>query len=389
MRILMVLDHEFPSDIRVENEIETLITAGYDVHLACYTREKRAFLDTFGKAIIHRKSISKFIYKSSVACLKFSFYFNFWRSFLESIFKETDFDAIQIHDLPLAKVGHEFSQKYKTQFILDLHENWPALLTMAKHTNTLLGKLLSNNKQWKNYEIDYCKKADRIIVVVEESKQRLIVLNIQEQKIFVVSNTLNFKHFNLPETKPDANYVTLFYAGGITQHRGLQYVIEGLKYLKAASKPIRFWVLGTGSYINNLKKIAKQNEVENLVSFEGWRSYSEMQLFLGKADICLIPHVKSDHTDSTIPHKLFQYMYAGKPTIASDCSPIERILSQEACGFTYPYSDSKAFADRVKELMDNKGLMENMSEKGILAVEKTFNWEIESRKLLKIYSDKK
>jgi hypothetical protein len=61
MRILMILDHEFPPDTRVENEIEALINSGNEVHIACYTREKRKSEDTFLGAIIHRKQISKLL----------------------------------------------------------------------------------------------------------------------------------------------------------------------------------------------------------------------------------------------------------------------------------------------------------------------------------------
>ena len=41
MRILMILDLEFPPDLRVENEIEALIDAGHEIHLACFTRKNR------------------------------------------------------------------------------------------------------------------------------------------------------------------------------------------------------------------------------------------------------------------------------------------------------------------------------------------------------------
>ncbi len=41
MKILMVLDHEFPPDVRVENEIEALLEADHQVHIACYTMKKQ------------------------------------------------------------------------------------------------------------------------------------------------------------------------------------------------------------------------------------------------------------------------------------------------------------------------------------------------------------
>jgi glycosyltransferase involved in cell wall biosynthesis len=329
---------------------------------------------------------NRFLNCCSVAFLKFSFYFNFWRSFIDQLFLIYKFDAIHIHDLPLAKVGHEFSQKHRIPFILDLHENWPELLRMSTHTQTIIGKLLSSYKQWKNYEREFCIKADHIIVVVDEAKDRLIRLGLSPNKISIVSNTLNFNHFRAPSSLPDDEYITLMYAGGINKHRGLQYVIKGLKHLTQLTKPIRFWVIGTGSYIYELKKIALQHEVENHVNFVGWKNFKEMQIYFGKADICLIPHIKSPHTDSTIPHKLFQYMHSGKPTIASNCLPIERILKNTNSGLVYAYNDAKQFAECVIQMIENTESAKEMQQNGIKSVKEIYNWENDSEVLVKIYS---
>lgn len=383
----MVLDHEFPPDIRVENEIEALISKGNEVHVACYTRENKVLEETFKGAFVHRRKISKLTYKSSVACLKFPLYFNFWRNFLNPLVASNKIDAIHIHDLPLAKIGYDFSRKYGLKFVLDLHENWPAMLRMATHTNTFLGRLLSSNKQWEKYELNYCNKANTVIVVVEEAKERLLKLGIEKDKIQVVSNTLNIEHFELPKSKPDSDFITLLYAGGINKHRGLQYVIEGIKFLSDLSVPVRFYVVGSGSYLDELKSFAVRNGVEKRVYFEGWKSYEEMQIYIGNADICLIPHIKSDHTDSTMPHKLFQYMYAGKPVIASNCKPIERVVNQTDSGLIYAFDDVENFAECVKRIMKNKSRYQQMQENGTIAVRNLYNWMIDGKLLNAIYAE--
>ena len=112
MKILMLLETEFPPDVRVENEILALTEAGHEVHLACSTRKNRPETEGFGKAIIHRKKISSFIYKSSVGCLKFPFYFHFWRKFIFTLCAKEKFDIIHIHDLPLSKIGVDVKQKF-------------------------------------------------------------------------------------------------------------------------------------------------------------------------------------------------------------------------------------------------------------------------------------
>ncbi|MBC8321725.1 MAG: glycosyltransferase family 4 protein [Bacteroidetes bacterium] len=387
MNILMVLEHEFPPDIRVENEIEALTGAGHQVHIACTTMKNKPIEDTYQKATIHRKPISKFIHKTSVGALSFPFYFNFWRSFLRKLFKKYNFNAIHIHDLPLARVGYEFAKKHEAKITLDLHENWPALLSISTHTQTILGKLLSNNNHWVKYERKYCQLTDNVIVVADEAKKRLVDLFIDPKKIIIVSNTLNLKGFEIPESSPDPEFITLLYAGGINKHRGLQYVIQGVKLLEGLNKKLRVWVLGTGSYINELKKIAEIAGVEDKIFFEGWKNYTEMQTYSGKSNYCLIPHLKNDHTDSTIPHKIFQYMYAGKPMLVSDCEPLKRIVEETKSGLVYKFDCPEDFACKLKELVKNDwySSVEFVNNNKNIIIEK-YNWDEESVKLLKIYS---
>ena len=142
----MVLESDFPPDIRVENEISALISAGHELHIACYSHNKKFDTPRDLPYTIHKTYISPLVYKASVGALKSGIYFNFWRRFLKGLFLAHSFDAIHIHDLPLAKVGYEFSRKEGIPFTLDLHENWPSLLNISTHTNTFLGKILSSQR---------------------------------------------------------------------------------------------------------------------------------------------------------------------------------------------------------------------------------------------------
>jgi len=387
MKVLMVLDHEFPPDIRVENEIQALTKSGIEVHIACLTFVNKDAFEIIKNYKVHRKQISKLLHKTSVGALRFPYYFNFWRKFLNKILSKQKFDAIHAHDLPMAQPAYEMAQKYNLKFTLDLHENWPALLRVATHTQSVLGKFLSKNSQWEKYELKYCKLADNVIVVVDEAKHRLVNLGINKEKIHIVSNTLNLDDFNIPEEKPDKEYISILYAGGINKHRGLQTVIKGLKFVENIDKKIRVWILGTGSYVEDLKLLAKDEDVEDKVFFEGWKNYQEMQIYFGKSDICLVPHIKSDHTDSTIPHKIFQYMYAGKPMLVSNCDPLQRIIEESDAGEVFTFDDPKDFASKLQKVVSNTiYFSEPFIKRSKKLVLEKYNWKIDSAKLVRIYN---
>ena len=404
MKILMILDHEFLPDIRVENEMEVLAAAGHEMHLACYTRKGRPAYELINNWHIHRTNIPSLVYKSSVAALTYPAYFRFWKKFVSGLLENEKFDAIHVHDLPLSQVGADLARKYRLPLTIDLHENWPAYLRISTHTQSLLGRLLSPNKKWIDYEKKVLKSANNIVVVVQEAAERLASIGIDKGKIKVVSNSLNLNHFNIdtgeesssadkgsgsndPDPSSENNTTpqetVLFYAGGLTIHRGLQVVIKAIAGVADKRPDIRFWILGEGSYRVKLEELTRSLGLEEQVIFKGWQPYEEMTRMMLKSDYTLIPHLRSDHTDSTIPHKLFQYMYAGKPIIASDCKPIERIVNETDSGYIYA-SDSPAELSEILLGLDRNNI-DHFIENGRTWVHKKYNWEVDSSVLKEIY----
>lgn len=382
MKILMVLDHEFPSDIRVENEATALIKSDHEVHLACYTQKNRPRTESYKGITIHRIPIGKLVYKSSVAALTFPFYFNFWRRFLTKILSTQKFDVIHIHDLPLSRVGIELKDKFKTKLVIDLHENWPAFLRVATHTNSNLGRLLSPNFLWVRYEKSVLRKSDKVIVVVDEAKGRLVDLGIDKDRVFVVSNTLNEDEFSAPNLLPDPKFFTLYYAGGINFHRGLHTVIEALSLLKTRLNSVRLRIAGSGSYKDELELLAIKLKVNEMVEFLGQLSLTDVAKNLALCDAALIPHLKTDHTDSTIPHKLFQYMYINKPIIASNCAPIERIIQETSSGLIFNSGDAHDLAEKIVLLATKQVEIEPARS----WVETKYNWKVDASVLRELYN---
>lgn len=386
MKILMLLEADFPPDIRVENEISALATAGHEVHLACYTRSGRPERDIYNKAVIYRRKISPFIYKSSVGCLKFPFYFNFWRKFLIEVVSSARFDAVHVHDLPLSLLGLELKKALGIPLIIDLHENWPALVKTSRHTTTLLGRFLSPYKKWVKYEKKMLANADRIITVVEEARDRVVSLGTDPCKIIIVSNTINTETIKIINRIKDDEVFTLFYGGGINHHRGLQVVLEAVRILHDSELPVRFIIVGDGSYRKELEKLADRLGIKPLVSFTGRKPYNEMMEILSLSDAAIIPHLRTDNNDASSPNKLYQYMYLGKPVITSDCLSLRRIVNETGAGFVYKNDSPDDLAKLIINIRSDKSLLESSGRNGIKAVLEKYNWKNDSRRLTEMYA---
>jgi len=235
------------------------------------------------------------------------------------------------------------------------------------------------------YEKRYVSLADKVIVVVDEAKERIGGLGVDPSRIYIVSNTINPDHFDFPEQKKESEYVTMVYGGGINYHRGLQTVIGALEEIAIKIPNIRVWLIGKGSYVKTLKRQASELGVDRYIEFYDWMPLKDLLKRVSQSDIALIPHIKSPHTDSTIPHKLFQYMYAGIPTLASDCDPLQRIILETSTGAIFKNEDSKNFASKLFQLLQDSYFRERMPENGKMWVGKKYNWSADAAVLVSIY----
>lgn len=383
----MVLEGEFPPDIRVENEIDSLYKEGHNVHIACTTRLRRAEIEVKSTMTIHRKPISLLVYKSSVGALRFPMYFLFWRKFLNQLSSSINFDIIHVHDLPLAIVGYEIAKKAKARFVLDLHEHWPSLLSVSTHTQTFLGKILSKNVQWMKYEFKMCGLADAIIVISEEFKSRLIGFGVPAHKIHIVSNTLNLDIVNGIKTFEKSERFEMFYGGGINKHRGLEIVIDAIPEIVKTIPDFLFKIVGTGNYLDELKNRIKQKGVSNHVSFTGYLPFENLMEQLSASNISVIPFMRNDHSEIAVPHKLFQYIFMEVPILASNCSTISRILNETNGGMVYKWDSVIDFAEKTTEIFQNYSSWQQKMKKAKELVLTKYNWNIDSGKLIQLYDD--
>lgn len=375
----------FPPDIRLEKEIRTLFSAGYKINVLCNQYEKRKEND-FKYCTINRvNAIFREVKLNKV--INFPLFLN--PRFLYFVLKKyIDFkpDIVHAHDLPMVPFALILKWLFNTIIIYDMHENYPQALRFFEKKGIV-------NFLFKNYKIalmldKFCiKRVDRVIVVVQENKERMIDLGVDPQKIFLVSNTIDIDSYNKFVLNQDIkrryekNKIIL-YTGAVSPDRGLDTPIKAMKFLSDKIKDAMLLIVGEGPNLEKLKILAYTNEVENTVEFIGWPGHEQLVTYWDLADICIIPQPSNDFINTTVPHKLFEYMFFRKPVLVSDAKPLKRIIEETGAGEIFVSNDEKDFAIKAIEmLLDNK----EYGKYGYKAVIKTYNWTIDSKELLKLY----
>lgn len=363
MKVLMLLEVNFPPDSRVEKEMISLSEDGHEVFLACVTHDKtRPIVEKKENYTIYRKYIGKKAFdRWRVTPLVFPYYLYWWRSFAKEIYLKTKFDAIHIHDLPLSKVGYYFKKQYKTMLVCDQHEFYSDWIKDTAHMNNLPGKIILTLGNWQSYERKYLSLADLVVTVAEPLRQNYIrKYNLPQSKIITIPNTPTKRIFNKSNisktiSKKYENDYVIFYAGVLDVLRGINTAIEALPVLRKQIPNVKILLGGRLAKGYDPLKVATNLGVSDLVSFIGWIDEKDLPSYISASNICFFtPPAERDEINKTIATKIYQYAIMGKSIITSDAKMMKEFVETNQLGTSIGSGNSKAFANAVIHIYNNQ-----------------------------------
>jgi glycosyltransferase involved in cell wall biosynthesis len=391
MKILMVLEAVFPQDERVEKEIASLMAEGHEVRIATYSFQDTGFREEYEGYIIYRRRLSGLMYKLGAAMLVQPFYLGFWRRYIMAIYSSWEFEAIHIHDLPLARLGFEFKLKHGVKFVADQHEFYSNWIVQTAHYNTPLGKIIKTLSNWKRYERKYLQRAD-LVCTVEEPLRELYIKKrgIDPDRIVVVPNTplqtIYEVDSKVTQSSEDlSGSFNLFYCGGLDLLRGLDTAIAALPLLREKIPDIRLMLVGRQHKHFDPVLYAKELGVEDLLEMRDWVDYRELPYEIDLGHICIfIPRVNRDEIHNTIASKIYQYMARGKPVIVGTARYMKEFVEKHEIGVVVDETSPQDFADAVWKIYSDPVLKQQMEDNAKKTIG-AYYWERTVKKLTGFY----
>ena len=400
MKIGMILNTSFPPDIRVEKEARSLQEASFDVFILCRLSRNQSPLEEWKYATIIRSELNTFNRYWGFISNNLRNIHPFWIKQISWFIKEYDIDVLHVHDLPLVKPAL-IAANGSLPVIADLHEVFPAALQEWVKSEKLFKKafykyILFNYNRWKKFEKKALNAVSKIITVTDEAKEKIQNdYSISSKKVTVISNfepkDSIFSHQDIDscaEWKYIKERFTIFYVGGFGAHRGLDTTIKALNLLKDKIPDLYFIIAGKGSahYTKYLQYLVQECELDQIVHFTGWIPFESVPCIVNLSKLGLIPHNYNEFTDNTIPHKLFQFMIAGKSVIVSSCRPLKRVIEDCNAGKVFEADDPASLADKIFELYCDPELLRKLGENGRIAVmQGNYNWEYHAKRLVELY----
>ena len=298
-----------------------------------------------------------------------------WRVFRCAL--STNASVFHFHDPELIPVGMLLKLLGK-RVVYDVHEDVPADILDKSWIAPSLRWPIARAAAWTE-TLAACR-FDAIVAAtprIADSFPNIKTLTVQ-----------NFPQVNVQvdaETTPYGDREPLIsYVGGISELRGAWEMIEAMGLL-SESVPARLQLAGCFDPPESQQKLASKPGWER-VDFLGWLSPAEVRELLGRSCLGVVVfHPIENHVMSQ-PNKLFEYMSAGLPVVASDF-PLWRSIIQEArCGILVHPIKPTAIAEAIRWLLERPTEAEAMGHRGREAVRRIYNWENEEQKLVELYA---
>jgi glycosyltransferase involved in cell wall biosynthesis len=385
-RVLMLLENNpYPSDIRVRQEAQALIAAGYEVSVVSPGRVGQAWYEDVDGVRTYRYPGPR--EGSSVLAFLWEYGYSLMATFLLSllVWARQGIDVVHAHNPPdlFCLVGLWYKLWGKL-FVFDHHDLAPEIWEVRSgKCSGLLYRAL------RLFEWLSCRVADRVIVTNESYRRINRTRNgVADWRITTVRNGPDLRRVR--QVPPDPEVVAtgrpvLAYVGVIGPQDGVEYLLQAVKYLRDehGRDDVLCLIIGDGESVPALWQLSSDLGIGQQIRFTGRLHGDMLMAHMCAANICVDPDPANALNSLSTMIKITEYMALGKPIVAFDL-PEHRASAGEAACYV-PANDARAFAAAMVELLNDPGRRERMGQIGLQRIHESLSWHHSARNLVEAY----
>jgi glycosyltransferase involved in cell wall biosynthesis len=223
-----------------------------------------------------------------------------------------------------------------------------------------------------------------VVTVNDYLGERWLAAGVPPDKLLVWPDAVSLKPFQRPLDKPalrarlglpqDSALVTYF--GHFYEEKGVHYLVEAARSLP----DVRFLLVG--GWPADAEKLRARAHGQKNVEVVPFVPNKDMPKYLGASDVLVLPNsAKHEFALRTSPLKLFEYMAARRPVLASAIPALRSILSHRDNAFLVEPDSPSAIVEGVKTLLADPLLAEGIAERAFTFVQR-HTWSRRARDIL-------
>lgn len=360
--------NDLSTDQRVHKVCCTLYKLGYNVTLV--GREQRKSLP-----------LAKRDYKTKRMFLLFEkgpvFYAEYQiRLFLYLLFHKAD--VLVSNDLDTLLPNYLITKLKPANLVYDSHELFCEVPELQ--ANPAKKNLWKRLERWIFPKLKHVFTVNDSIAKIYGDEYRM-KLNVV-RNIPLLSNQLEIQQLSKTELNlPPGKKILVLQGAGINVDRGAEEAVESMKYVNDAVLVI----IGSGDVIDVLKQMVIDLKLDDKVKFIGKVPFEKLLQYTYHADLGLtIDKDTNINYRYSLPNKLFDYIHAGVPVLASNLVEIRKLIFQYSIGDCIENHNPQHIADKINNILNDTETLQ-MWKKNTKIAAADLNWENEERQLIAVY----
>lgn len=296
-----------------------------------------------------------------------------WRVYKQAL--SINAEIYHLHDPELMPIGLKLKRRGKI-VLFDAHEDLPKQILGKPYLNRFSRFILSSF--FSVFERLVCSRFDGVVTATPWIAQKFSKINPVAVAVnnYPMVGELDTGEINWLLKKNEVSYI-----GGIASIRGILQVVDAMKLV---TTDVRLQLGGKFSE-QAVEFSARASDGWQKVDELGFINRDEIGFVLARSVAGLVTFLPAPNHIDAQPNKMFEYMSAGVPVIASDFPLWRQIIEVNQCGLCIDPVNPRAIAQAIDYLVSHPQEAEQMGRNGQAAVYAQYNWAVEEQKLLQLY----
>jgi glycosyltransferase involved in cell wall biosynthesis len=282
---------------------------------------------------------------------------------------------LHIHDPELLPIAVTMAGE-ALPVIYDAHEDVPRQILTKQWIAKPLRAVISH--AFERYENHQVQKLSAVVAATPHIAERFA----RVARLAVNVNNFPFLDELAPPAAPLPREQAVCYVGGITRTRGALNMVRAIALLPG----VRLLLAG-GFEDAALKAELTREPGWAQVDYLGQIGRDAVRDVLARASTGLVTLLPMPSYIDSLPIKMFEYMSAQLPVVASDFALWRGIVEDSHCGVCVDPVNPQAIADAIRSVLDDPDRIAAMGQAGRAAVLSRYNWPQAEKQLLALYAE--
>jgi glycosyltransferase involved in cell wall biosynthesis len=239
------------------------------------------------------------------------------------------------------------------------------------------------------------RAADRVVVVSQVLRDRLVAAGVAPDKIVVNPNGVDPQQFRPDLDGSDVRgdlgldaSIVVGFSGTFGVWHGIPTLADVLARVSELRPQVHWLLIGDGPQRRMVDEAVKQHGLHERVSLPGLVPHAEMPAYLAACDILVSPHGRQADGGEFFgsPTKLFEYMASGRPIVASAVGQIADALVDGYSALLVPPEDTGALCTAIVRLVDDACLRVRLAQAARQAAEERHTWRQNAERVLAAFA---